>query len=503
MLEIDDVFQAHGSLSHSTNQGWRQLAGPGWTRVPPLARRTAEGETAANPAMAAQNRRKPRDPARHSASREIRAFREALGCYALGAVNALALALLAASPGSDPGPVPTSTTALVALLLQPSTEADRATEERFAAAPLEAEEPTVTFGGALRFNFSWNTWQGEAQFPSASSFDVFRLDIGARFSELVLSTQYRFYAGYSMLQHGYIGTELDEAGLAVQLGVTQVPFGILPYASHSFFFGLTYYVGLEDDYDLGIKAQILKEPVEVYIAFFKNDEGNYSGSSLDSARYSYDLVRTRAGDLSAAGIEEARSLQETNQVNARAAVTISGAEGYATEIGASVQVGQTYEEATQFRRQHVAFAGHVEGDYGWLNVQLEGGYYDIGLDDRVVEDARLVAMGAYDAPYAVAAEAAFAVANVALEIPVDLWVLRSVTVYNDFSALLKIEDSFADSYMNTTGMLIVAGPIYTYVDAVAGRNHPWIGPDYVRALGPGNFQDAWELRFNVNLGWYF
>ena len=44
----------------------------------------------------------------------------------------------------------------------------------------------------------------------------------------------------------------------MQVGVHQVPFGILPWASHNFYFQLPYYLGLEDDYDLGVK-HILKQ----------------------------------------------------------------------------------------------------------------------------------------------------------------------------------------------------------------------------------------------------
>jgi len=41
------------------------------------------------------------------------------------------------------------------------------------------------------------------------------------------------------------------------------------------------------------------------------------------------------------------------------------------------------------------------------------------------------------------------------------------------------------------------------VDWAVGRNHPWLSDQYVRALGPGERNAPWELRFNVNLGWYF
>jgi len=306
-----------------------------------------------------------------------------------------------------------------------------------------------------------------------------------------------------MLQHGYIGANLDDERLSVQVGVTQVPFGILPYASHNFFFSLKYYIGLEDDYDLGVKAEAKSGPMTIQVAFFKNDEGNYSGASRDSARYSYDLVQTFESDLVAAGIEEARNLEEVNQANGRLTYTIEHGEESTTVVGVSGQVGQTFDRGSEFRSRHWAFAGHFDGDYGPFNLQVEAGRYEIGQDDRAVGDSRLVAMGAYDAPYAVAAESNFLVANVSVEFPVELWVVDSVTLYEDYSVLLKTPIAFADSHQLVTGALFAAGPVYTYVDWAVGRNHPWLSDQYVRALGPGERNAPWELRFNVNLGWYF
>ena len=37
------------------------------------------------------------------------------------------------------------------------------------------------------------------------------------------------------------------------MGLTTVPFGILPYTGNNYFFNLNYYAGLEDDADMGIR----------------------------------------------------------------------------------------------------------------------------------------------------------------------------------------------------------------------------------------------------------
>ena len=79
----------------------------------------------------------------------------------------------------------------------------------------------------------------------------------------------------------------------------------------------------------------------------------------------------------------------------------------------------------------------------------------------------------------------------------------SLTFYDNFSYLKKSEQSFADSQQNVVGVLIASGKVFTYVDAAFGKNHPWLGPDYGRALAEGDPEARWELRFNINVGYYF
>ena len=47
-----------------------------------------------------------------------------------------------------------------------------------------------------------------------------------------------------MLKQGWIAYDLNNAS-ELQLGLTQVPFGITQYNSHNWFFSLNYYIGLE------------------------------------------------------------------------------------------------------------------------------------------------------------------------------------------------------------------------------------------------------------------
>ena len=57
--------------------------------------------------------------------------------------------------------------------------------------------------------------------------------------------------------------------------------------------------------------------------------------------------------------------------------------------------------------------------------------------------------------------------------------------------------------MNVTGAMFTAGNIYAYFDMAAGKNQPWLGSQWTGALAEGTPDADWEMRFNINVGYYF
>ena len=136
-------------------------------------------------------------------------------------------------------------------------------------------------------------------------------------------------------------------------------------------------------------------------------------------------------------------------------------------------------------------------------VSEDGLVYSFEPELGPTQDPRFIVLGAYDAPYKVAAEGSMLVANLSYKHPVTWKLADSLTFYNDFSYLKKREDSFSSSLQNVIGVLVSSGKLFTYIDAAFGKNHPWIGSDYGRALAEGQPDADWELRFNINVGYYF
>ena len=156
------------------------------------------------------------------------------------------------------------------------------------------DKPEFNLGGALRFNYNHSDWKEDSKKKGGEfGFDVFRLNLSGGYKGIIFDAEYRFYAkssGGGMLKHGWFGYKFNE-NHQLQLGLTAVPFGIMPYTGNSFFFNINYYVGLEDDSDMGLKYLFSKNNWDVAVAFFKNadilDFGDKSEVSPD--RYGYDV----------------------------------------------------------------------------------------------------------------------------------------------------------------------------------------------------------------------
>lgn len=359
-------------------------------------------------------------------------------------------------------------------------------------------------GGALRYNFVYRDFNDTDRDQLGQLlFDTFRINADVGYGPLELGAEYRFYAGYHMLKTGWVGYRFGEA-LFAQVGVHQVPFGITTYASNSWFFQLPYYVGLEDDHDAGVKLTYTRGPWAVIGAFYKQADGPFTGSSLASARYSYDVVPIAEGalDYGSAPVAGTRSNSETNQGNLKVTYT-AGGDAARAEVGASGQFGGLYNAATTDMGSHWAAAGHVNATVGRFNAKLQVIRFAHDPANPVGQSEDFIVFGAYDFPYKATADGTFYSAALNLAFPIDRGVFSTVNVYNDFSYLDKDPEDYVESIQNITGVSVGAGPLFTYFDLVVAKNHPFaiVGEDFAAALAEGS--DDWHVRFNVNVGVYF
>ena len=144
----------------------------------------------------------------------------------------------------------------------------------------ESEEPAekakdsgengIRVGGAVRFNYSFEQYDKDNKDRGGDlDFDLFRIDLNGSIGDVQLSAQYRWFEYMNVIHHAWVGYNFTEQQQG-KIGITKVPFGILPFASHSYFFSANYYLGLEDDYDLGLNYSYQADGTSLDLAFYKN-----------------------------------------------------------------------------------------------------------------------------------------------------------------------------------------------------------------------------------------
>lgn len=348
-------------------------------------------------------------------------------------------------------------------------------------------EPAVTIGGALRFNFVHRDFVSASKDKRGESgLDVFRLNVEGASNDILISAEYRFYSYMHTIHHGWLGYEFDD-GSQLQAGISQVPFGLLPYAAHNAWFGVPYYLGLADNYDMGIKYVSGDGPWQWQLAFYKNEELN---DATNLNRYAFDVVR----------VGEQQN-EKINQINARTTYTFGEGSGCETELGGSGQVAQLYDASTQERGDHWAGAAHLDSRCGRWNFQVQAVRYryDPYRSANASGNASNVSVGAFAASFPIASSADIGVANIAYNFDSPWPRVEQIICYNDYSRLFKNTAGAIDSQVNTTGCAVGSGPIFAYFDYITANNMAFFGQGSMAAGG----EDAWHGRFNVNLGYYW
>lgn len=377
---------------------------------------------------------------------------------------------------------------LATLLIGPQAFAD--THETNSLEQRVTALENVRLTGGFRLNYTYKDWS-EAQTERGGDFTYNQINLGieAEHQGVRLSSQYRWYdsGNGAMVHHLYFATDASD-NTEVQVGITKVPFGILPFESHSFWGDATLYLGFNDDYDSGIKVLTKSGNWDLQLAYFASGDA----APTDAQRFSFDVVSD--GD---AGVQQN---QETHQFNLRAAYALSEQ----AEAGVSLQYGGLYNETTGKMGNAQAAALHYTATYGAFGVQSEAIRYSYNAEnaDGVSDDT--IQMGGFGARYMAAAQANVYVLNLSYDLPWKGGIVNQVQLYNDYNLLDKNKEAFRDSQINTLGVLVVTGNLYTNFDVTSAKNVPFIGAgDYTKAFAEGDGENGWQTFFNVQFGYYF
>lgn len=337
-------------------------------------------------------------------------------------------------------------------------------------------EPYARLGGSVRFNYGWLDYGPTRRLD----LELLRVDLNAGAGPVFVSIQHRWYDGFDAVHHAFVGWNVDDKTV-VKAGVQQVPFGLLPTASNSFWFGSGYYLGIEDDYDPGVVLTRTDGRNTWHLGWFLGDE---YGDGARYGRYSFDVADT-----------DAYPYRERHRVNLRYERRYSVGEGTLL-LGASAFSGHVLNVDNRRRHRYGSAALHAQWSRGSWTSQLQWARYRYDVPgDRI-------AMSAFMFPFEIAAEADVPTANIAYSFGKHGW-LDDVTCYNNFSKTVPYHDrpGVRASTQNVTGCSVKKGAMLTYLDWIAGKNMWFAGGNGI-AIDDGD-RSRWHSRFNLNIGFYF
>lgn len=357
----------------------------------------------------------------------------------------------------------------------------------------ETDKPKlkVDLGGALRYNYNNSSWKPNQQKRGGDfGFEVFRINADVTYGAMELHLDQRFYSqafGGAFLKYGWFQYNLNKKS-HLKLGLIPAYFGPQQFNSHSWFFQLPFYLGFEDDHDMGISYDYEDDRIKLDLGFYKNAEALTLGdnNAISPNRYSYDFSGKN---------------KEVNQFNVRFNYKLG--EKAKHLVGGSLQYGGIWNIDTQDIGNHTALGLHYQLDYKRWNVQTQFITYNNKPKNIAGESRDVIEMAAYNFPYNTAAKANMYSVSLAYTIPINKGLFQSIQLYNDYTYMDKAVASWEDTQMNILGALISIKPLYIYVDYASGRNQPWLTPNATNALTSGDGTGEWNHRFNINFGLYF
>nr|PMI02543.1 hypothetical protein BCU55_06605 [Shewanella sp. 10N.286.48.A6] len=364
-----------------------------------------------------------------------------------------------------------------------------ATAVAMSSAPVMAEEQEdgINIGGAVRVNYAYRDYdESNKDKLGTLDFDMAAITFDGKKGDWGLAAEYRFTAGSNYIKSGYGYYEINP-NWELQFGINKVPFGNPEFISNSWWFGLPYYLGFEDNHDVGIKASYDNNGWNTDLAFYKNPVY----SATENKRYSASLF---SGEINGTEYHN----EETNGFNFRQTYT-SEYEGGSTTFGGSVQYGQIYNSDTGNMGDRYAAALHLDSTYKGWNLQLQAMQYEYDAADSADDNKIGIAVVSWQ--YEIASKGQAYSANIAKTFATDF---GSVKCYNDFGLMTPdvADDRYDNSMQNVTGCAISAGATYTMIDFILGKNMTFstANNDHV---GLPELGDDWDKRININFGYYF
>jgi len=377
---------------------------------------------------------------------------------------------------------------------KPTIKSDETTlVEDITQAVEQKNKPPIKIGGAVRFNYTLKQFEQNSRNTVGDlNFDTFRLNLDGQIDNVILSAEWRYYDYMQVIHHAWVGYKLSNDWL-IRAGIVKVPFGNLPFNSNSYYFSSNFYAGLEDSYQLGLSTTYHLDNWQFDAAFLKNPEPNGFGTSS----YSENVVGFDNGAAPTRPGYQSTDAKSINTFAGRAQYTWHATDTLRLEPGISLMRGSLYGD-NQREGHYSAYAAHLIADWNRWNLKLQLTDYDYALNDS---SARRLVYGAYAYNSYGPLSGKSITAGAAYGLPVSWGPISKLNFYNDFSRIYDKNNNIEPTWMNVTGVSMVAGPVFAYFDFVQAKNQPFVGGN----LAPVQSADPAPINrlFNINVGYYF
>lgn len=320
------------------------------------------------------------------------------------------------------------------------------------------------------------------------------------------AARYRFYGAeypyqyvphfgdIRFMEYAWIGYRFDPQH-QVQFGLNQVPFGLQPLYSSTFWETLGNVVGMEDVYMLGGKYVQDEGDWNVQVGYYTRQAWPGHGTSRGST---YSVVVTPADPGVLGGT---RNTERDLVVGRVARKTRMG--DWQGEAGLSLLSSALYNYDTQRYGRRNAYAVHYAARKNGWGTKLQ--YARQQMAPKNPNGEQTITVGGYDGTFNLATRGNFYAGDLSYTFAdryLGGWI-KDLTFYGSYSMYEKSNPAFRNSQRFILGTSFSLKPVSIYLEWLNGRNDPYIGgSSYTESLAAGGI-NRWRNKFYLNIGYYF
>ena len=266
----------------------------------------------------------------------------------------------------------------------------------------------------------------------------------------------------------------------LSLGITRVPFGLQNYLSDSFWYSINYYLGLEDDFDLGAVYHKKSGLHSWKAGLFISDE---LADADEFARYSFDVAQVSGS-----------AFKENGQLNFYYQYTPQWFQQQQSTLGFSLQLGRV-EHQNAGNSRHWAWSAFYRQPYNQWQTTLQYSQYHYDID------AQQIVFSAFDFPFPIAKKAHSIVLNQSYRFSDLPRFMDTALVYTEVGVVDSSDSGSDKSVQLVVGSNVISGNFVFYLDYIYGNNMWFSGGSGVGVYFPDDIGST--ARINLSTAYHF